>query len=169
MQAGAAGAVAADALIGRQELILERRIAVPCPHVVVGLGRHQPRELALRQTIAQPESLRERAIVRRIVAAGGCVFAARVLDAALQALPGRIEKEVLAQEDQRLARFALNVLQRSEGLIILRGCVAIRAVLAKAHPRVGGRLWRRPIHGPTGYFHGAPTVPAPEPAIVGAF
>jgi hypothetical protein len=80
---------------------------------------------------------------------------------AVVVLPGRIEEEILAEEGQRLAGFALDVAQRREGLVILRRRVAIRAVLAEPHVRVSVPGGGRPVRGPS-----APAEPAPEPPVI---
>ena len=80
------------------------------------------------------------------------------------ALPWRIEKEVLAQKSQRLARFALDVLQRGKSLVFLRRGVTVGAILAEAHVGRGAGVFRRPIHRPA---IAGPAVPTPEPAVVG--
>ncbi len=69
----------------------------------------------------------------------------------------------MAEEYQRFAWFALDVLERGEDLIVLRRGMTIRAILPKSHIGQGAGVTRRPIHRP---HRTGPAVPAPEPAVV---
>src|SRR5262249_57138262 len=77
-------------------------------------------------------------------------------------LPRRVEEEVLAQENQWLAGFVLDVLQRRKGIVVGRRGMAIRAVLAEAGKwkRVLSR--GRPVRLPA-----APSDRPPEPPVIG--
>ena len=102
LQAGAARAVAAETLIRCDELARRCRLAGLRPHAVVGLRRHLDL-VAIRHVVAHRhaadrlEDFQERRVVVRIVAGVLGVLFAGALDAVLQALPGRIEEEVLGR------------------------------------------------------------------------
>src|SRR6185295_10571875 len=96
LQAGAAGAVTAEALVRREKLSVRGRFVALGPDAVVGLGWHRVfLDLgAVGRAAERPEDAREDVVVLRIVAGALLVRGGRALDALLLALPRRIEKEV---------------------------------------------------------------------------
>ena len=167
LQPGAAGIVATEALAGGQEAVGGLRRAGADPGVVVRLRRHlgdavpvgngqcvgaQGRDHGLVETV-------ERMPETRIGALGE-----HHLGVERGRIGRRRREEILAEESERVAGLAGDVLQRGEGQIVGGRGMAVHAVLGEAHVRQAVGRIRRPVRRPAALR--AEAVPAPEPAVV---
>ena len=147
LQAGAAGAVAADALRRRHHLRARVRLARRRPDMVVGFRWHADDGRAGRPRLAQqPEEAREQRRVGRL--GRRPALGLGLGDRLVKALEQRRRDEGLAEEHQRIAALALDVAQRREGRVVARRCVAVRAVQAVAHIGIVVGRGRRPVRPP---------------------
>ncbi len=164
VQAGGAGVVAAEALVGGDVLAVIVRHARPHPDILVGLrgqGRHLvPGRPALE--VGEREGGEEIRIVAVVRLAQAQPVAIRQHHLAVVRQDRRHAGLILREEDQGHALLAQQVARRGEGEIVARRAVAVHAVLPEAHVGQPVLLRRgRPVGVPA-----APAEPAPEPAIV---
>ena len=164
LQAGAAGAVAADAQRRGHEHGLRGGLAGRRPDMVVGFRRQLcDRQRGRRRLALQSEGLRENGRIGRV--RRRLLLRLRLRDRLVVELDIRIEHEGLAEEHQRIARLTLDVAQGREGVVVARRSMAIGAIEPEAHVGIVVGLGCRPVRPPVVL---APAEPAPVPAVMRA-